>query len=50
MQIQAIHFFDFVFGFHSFFFNCGDFYCTQTTLYIFFVEIFFESKKYILIF
>jgi hypothetical protein len=43
MQIQAIHSFNFCFGFH-FFFNCGDLYYTQIALYISFVEIVFENS------
>jgi len=48
MQIQAIHSLNFCFSFHSFYFNYGDLYCTQITLYIFFVEIIFENEKNLL--
>jgi len=35
--------FIYLFWFAFFFFNCGDLYYTQITLYIFFVEMFFEN-------
>jgi hypothetical protein len=49
MQTQAIHCLDFCFGFQYYFFNCGDLYCIQITIYIFFVENIFESKRSLLI-